>query len=72
MAGFLSVVYGSLFLFLLSVLKLWLLSRWLLPRLISFVVRRVTPIVSNQLFPFSNRRSTQTRFNPLQPASRKP
>ena len=40
MAGFLSVVYGSLFLFLLSVLKLWLLSRWLLPRLISFVVRR--------------------------------
>ena len=52
MAGFLSVVYGSLFLFLLSVLKLWLLSRWLLPRLISFVVRRVTPIVSNQLFPF--------------------
>ena len=50
MAGFLSVVYGSLFLFLLSVLKLWLLSRWLLPRLISFVVRRVTPIVSNQLF----------------------
>lgn len=48
MAGFLSVVYGSLFLFLLSVLKLWLLSRWLLPRLISFVVRRVTPIVSNQ------------------------
>ena len=67
MAGFLSVVYGSLFLFLLSVLKLWLLSRWLLPRLISFVVRRVTPIVSNQLF-LSNRRSTQTRF----PASRKP
>ena len=65
MAGFLSVVYGSLFLFLLSVLKLWLLSRWLLPRLISFVVRRVTPIVSNQLFLFSNRRSTQTRFNPL-------
>ena len=62
MAGFLSVVYGSLFLFLLSVLKLWLLSRWLLPRLISFVVRRVTPFVSNQLFLFSNRRSTQTRF----------
>ena len=53
MAGFLSVVYGSLFLFLLSVLKLWLLSRWLLPRLISFVVRRVTPIVSNQLLSFS-------------------
>ena len=68
MAGFLSVVYGSLFLFLLSVLKLWLLSRWLLPRLISFVVRRVTPVVSNQLFLFSNRRSTQTRFA----ASRKP
>ena len=53
MAGFLSVVYGSLFLFLLSVLKLWLLSRWLLPRLISFVVRRVTPIVSQTNSSFS-------------------